>query len=104
MAEPRRDRVSSETLVASPTYGPATPKISDQALIDQLTAERDRYASMLLAAEQELAKRSLAESDDDLEWYRQAFLALVDSRSWRLTKPLRAFGRLMRSIRRRTEA
>ncbi|MGH2862564.1 MAG: hypothetical protein ACRDLT_13825 [Solirubrobacteraceae bacterium] len=105
MAEPHRNRASSETLVASRTYGPADPKISDQALIDQLTTERDRYASMLVSAEQELAKRSLAESDDDLEWYRQAFLALVDSRSWRLTKPLRTFGRVMRRrVRSRTEA
>lgn len=103
MAEPHRDRPSAAALVASLTYGPADPKVSDQALIDQLTAERDRYASMLLSAEQELAKRSLAESEDDLEWHRQALIALVDSRSWRLTKPLRTFGRLMRSIRGRSD-
>lgn len=98
MAEPRPDRTSSETRVASRTYGSVAPKISDQALIDQLTTERDRYASMLLSAEQELAKRSLAEPDD-LEWYRQAFLALVASRSWRVTRPLRTFGRFARRIR-----
>lgn len=97
MAEPRRDRVGSETLVASRTYGPVAPKISDQALIDQLTAERDRYASMLLSAEQEIAKRSLADPDD-LEWYRQAFLLLVDSRSWRLTRPLRTVGHFARRL------
>jgi hypothetical protein len=96
MAEPRPDRVSSEALVASRTYGPVAPRISDRALIDQLTAERDRYASMLLSAEQELAKRSGAQPDE-LEWYRQAYLLLVSSRSWRLTRPLRTSARSVRS-------
>lgn len=98
MTEPRLDRVRSETLVASRTYGSVAPKISDQALIEQLTTERDRYASMLLSAEQELAIRSSAEPDD-LEWYREAFHTLVDSRSWRVTRPLRALGRFARRIR-----
>lgn len=100
MTEPSPDRVSSETLVASRTYGPAVPKISDQALIEQLTTERDRYASMLLSAEQELAKLPLAISDE-LEWYREAFHTLVESRSWRATKPLRTIGRSVRRIGRR---
>jgi hypothetical protein len=97
MAEPRSDRVSSEALVASRTYGPVAPKISDEALIEQLMTERDRYAAMLLSAEQELARRPLVESDE-LERYQQLCLVLVNSRSWRLTRPLRAAGTLVRAL------
>lgn len=101
MTEAHPDRTTApEAPPSSRTYGPVPPRVSDQARIDQLTAERDRYASMLLAAEQELAKRSLGEPDD-LEWYQDAFLTLVDSRSWRLTKPLRAFGGVARRVRSR---
>lgn len=98
MAECRPDRDNSETPMTSRTYGPLPPETSGRALINQLTAERDRYAAMLLAAEQELAKRPVDKSDDfdDLEWYREALLAVVNSRSWRVTKPLRTFGRLAR--------
>lgn len=97
MTERGPDRIRTETLVESQTYGPVIPKISDQALIEQLTTERDRYASMLLSAEQELAKRPLAISDE-LDWYREAFRTVVDSRSWRATKPLRSFGRAARRL------
>ena len=100
MAEPHPS-ADSDSLVASQTYGPAAPKISDRALIERLTSERDRYASMLLSAEQELARRSLAEPDD-VEWYQEAFYTLVESTSWRITRPLRSLGRVARSIRRRS--
>lgn len=100
MSKTHPDRVSSETLVASRSYGPEVPKISDQALIEQLTTERDRYASMLLAVEQELAKAPLA-IPDELEWYREAFRTLSESRSWRATKPLRTIGHAVRRIRHR---
>jgi hypothetical protein len=97
MAETGADRACRESPAAR-TYGPVAPKVADQVLIERLTSERDRYATMLLSAEQELAKRAVAEPDD-LEWYREAFLTLVDSRSWRLTKPLRAAGRIARRMR-----
>ena len=103
MTEPRPDRISSESLGPPRTYGPVAPKLSDQELIERLTVERDRYASMLLSAEQELAKSSRGEPDD-LEWYRQAYLMVVGSRSWQLTKPLRTCGRFARRARGRTAA
>lgn len=103
MAESRSVRAGSEPAVTSRTYGPVAPKVSDQALIERLTTERDRYAVMLLSAEQELAKRSVVEPEE-LESYRQAYLSLIDSRSWRLTMPLRVATQLVRkTVRGRTK-
>lgn len=94
MTDPRH---SAQPQVTSRTYLPVAPTVSDQALIERLRAERDRYAAMLLSAEQELAKRAIADPDE-LESYRQACLSLVNSRSWRLTKPLRVAGSLVRPL------
>ena len=119
------------------TYGPVAPKMSDEALIERLTTERDRYAAMLLSAEQELARRSVTETDEhesyrdlclelerykheclelerykheclelerykheclELEPYKQAYLMVVDSRSWRLTRFLRVAALFARTL------
>lgn len=98
MAESRSVRVGAQASVTSQTYIPVAPAISDEALIAQLKAERDRYAVMLMSAEQELAKlhgrralveqSSLAESAE-LESYKQAYALVVRSHSWRVTRPLR---------------
>lgn len=99
MAEPRSLRASSEPPVTSRPYGPVAPKIPDEALIERLTTERDRYAVMLLSAEQELAKRFVGEPDE-LESYRQAYISLVNSSGWRLTRPLRVAAGLVRMLSR----
>jgi SAM-dependent methyltransferase len=65
-----------------------------RAKVADAEARRDAYAAMVLAAEQDLAMERA--QIRDLQPCRDAYELVITSNSWRLTKPLREIGKLLR--------